>query len=68
MAWSYELHGSDDRLVEMRLGFATKKEAEAAARGAKRMMQAFDFPSDKKEDLTIRCVEVPTPVSKPVNR
>jgi hypothetical protein len=53
MAWSYELHGSDNRLVELRRGFATKKEAETAARGAKRMMQAFDFPSDKKEDLTI---------------
>jgi hypothetical protein len=53
MAWSYELDGSDNRLVELRRGFATKKEAEAAARGAKRMMQAFDFPSDKKEDLTI---------------
>jgi hypothetical protein len=37
----------------MRRGFAPKREAETAARGAKRMMQAFDFPSDKKEDLTI---------------
>ena len=53
MAWSYELHGSDNLSVELRRGFATKKEAETAARGAKRMMQAFDFPSEKKEDLTI---------------
>jgi hypothetical protein len=53
MAWSYELRTSDNRLVEMRRGFATKREAEAAAQGANRMMQAFDFPSNKKEDLTI---------------
>lgn len=53
MAWSYELRGLDNRLVELRRGFATKKEAETAAQGAKRMMQAFDFQSDKKEDLTI---------------
>jgi hypothetical protein len=53
MAWSYELRGLDNRLVEMHHGFATKKEAEAAAQNAKRMMQAFNFPADKKEDLTI---------------
>lgn len=52
MAWSYELRGSDGRLVEYRRGFATKKEAETAAQGAKRMMQAFDFPPDK-ENLVI---------------
>jgi hypothetical protein len=51
MAWSYELRGLDNRLVEMRSGFATKKEAEAAAQGALRMMQAFNFP--EKENLTI---------------
>jgi hypothetical protein len=53
MAWSYELRGSDNRLVEMRRGFATKREAEAAARSARRMMEAFDFPAGDKEDLTI---------------
>jgi len=51
MAWSYELRGADNRLVEVRCGFATKKEAETAAQGAKRMMQAFNIPD--KENLTI---------------
>lgn len=52
MAWSYELRGLDNRLVELRCGFATKKEADTAAQGAKRMMQAFDFPPDR-ENLRI---------------
>jgi hypothetical protein len=59
MAWSYELRGSDNRLVELRRGFATKKEAETAAENAVRMIRAFNFIADKedfiadKEDLTI---------------
>ena len=53
MAWSYELRGADNRLVEYRRGFATKKEAEAAAENAMRMIRAFNFTPDKKEDLTI---------------
>ena len=51
MAWSYELRGSDNRLVEYRRGFKTKKEAETAAQGAKRMMESFNFPDN--ENLTI---------------
>ena len=51
MSWSYELR-SDDRLVEERRGFTTKKEAQAAASGAKRLMWAFDFPPGE-ENLTI---------------
>jgi hypothetical protein len=51
MAWSYELRGSDNRLVGNGRGFTTKKEAETAAQGAKRMMQAFDVPD--KENLKI---------------
>jgi hypothetical protein len=51
MAWSYELRGPDNRLVEVRCGFATKKEGETAAQGAKRMMRSFDFPD--KDNLTI---------------
>lgn len=51
MAWSYELRASDNRLVELRGGFASKKEAEDAAQGAKRMIQSFDFAA--KENLRI---------------
>ena len=51
MAWSYELRGSENRLVELRRGFATKKEAETAAENATRMIRGSNFIPDK-EDLT----------------
>jgi hypothetical protein len=52
MAWSYELRGSENRLVELRRGFATKKEAETAAENAMRTIRGSNFVPDK-EDLTI---------------
>jgi hypothetical protein len=36
VAWRYELRGNDNRLVEMRGGFLTKREAKDAGEQAKR--------------------------------
>jgi len=44
MAWWFELRGAENRLVEMRRGFATKKEAQEAAERAKRMMRSLAYP------------------------
>jgi hypothetical protein len=50
MAWWYELRGAENRLVEMRRGFATEKEAQAAER-AKRTIRSCVHPM-QTEDLT----------------
>lgn len=52
MAWIYEIHGSNNRLVEVRRQFATKKEAETAARGAKLIMDTFDVPENDLRIVT----------------
>ena len=52
MAWWFELRGAENRLVEMRRGFATKKEAQEAAERAKRMMRSLAYPR-QIEDLTV---------------
>jgi hypothetical protein len=39
MTWWYEIRGSDDRLIEIRRGFANQKEAHQAAEGAKRLIE-----------------------------
>ncbi len=51
MAWWYELRGDDNRLVETRRGFKTKKEAEKEAERAKQMIESF--AAGKPEDLTV---------------
>jgi hypothetical protein len=50
MEWLYEIRGSENRLVEARRGFPSKKEAETAARRAKCIMETFDVPD---KDLMI---------------
>jgi hypothetical protein len=52
MAWWYELRGAENRLVEMRRGFATEKEAQEAADRARRMMRSLAYPK-QMEDLTV---------------
>jgi hypothetical protein len=52
MAWWYELRGAENRLVEMRRGFATEKEAQEAADRARRMMRSLAYPR-QTEDLTV---------------
>jgi hypothetical protein len=52
MAWWYELRGAENRLVAMRRGFATEKEAQEVAERAKRMMRSLAYPR-QTEDLTI---------------
>jgi Arm domain-containing DNA-binding protein len=51
MAWWYELRGDDNRLVETRRGFKTKKEAEKEAQRATQMIESF--AAGKPEDLTV---------------
>jgi hypothetical protein len=52
MAWWYELRGAENRLVAMRGGFATEKDAQEAADRAQRMMRSLPYPR-QMEDLTI---------------
>jgi hypothetical protein len=52
MAWWYELRGAENRLVAMRRGFATEKDAQEAADRAQRMIRSLAYPR-QMEDLTI---------------
>lgn len=52
MAWWYELRGAKDRLVEIRRGFTTQKQAQEAAERAKQMIQYVAHPK-RPEDLTV---------------
>lgn len=45
MAWCYELRGTENRLVELRTGFATENEARNAGRRAKRMIDCICYPN-----------------------
>lgn len=49
MAWCYEIRGSQNRLVEMRSGFANAKEAQAAGERAKRKIESTGY----RESLTV---------------
>lgn len=58
MAWFYEIRGSENRLVEVRDGFGTQKEARTAGQRAKRMIECISYPDFEpltlltKEDLS----------------
>lgn len=56
MAWCYEIRGSENRLVELRSGFSTEKEARNAANRAKRMIDCICYPNF--EPLTLLTKEV----------
>ena len=51
MAWWYELRGAENRLVEMRRGFATEREAQEAAERALKKIKSGAYP--KTETLTV---------------
>lgn len=44
MQWCYEIRGSENRLVEVRCGFATEEEARNAGRRAARMIHSICDP------------------------
>ena len=51
MPWIYELRGTENRLVEIRSGFATEKAARNAAHRAKRLVDCICYPN--LEALTV---------------
>ncbi len=51
MPWWYELRGADNRLVELRRGFATEKEAREAGERALKNIKSVAYP--KTETLTV---------------
>jgi hypothetical protein len=51
MAWWYELHGGKNRLVEMRRGFASEREAQEAAERVLKKIKSVAYP--KPETLTV---------------
>jgi hypothetical protein len=67
MAWCYEIRGTENRLVEIRYGFLTQKEAHVAGQRAKRMIECVSYPDFEpltlltKEDLSAlnHLVEMP---------
>jgi hypothetical protein len=54
MAWSYEVRGSENRLVEIRSGFATEDEARAAGSRAKRLIDCVCYPNLERLTLVIK--------------
>jgi hypothetical protein len=67
MAWCYEIRGAENRVLEVRYGFVTQKEARIAGQRAKRMIECLSFPDFEpltllaKEDLSAlnHLVEMP---------
>lgn len=51
MSWFYEIRGEDNRLVEVRSGFATEQAAREAGERAKRMIDCVCYPN--LETLTL---------------
>jgi len=54
MAWSYEVRGSQNRLVESRSGFATEEEARGAGSRAKRLIDCVCYPNRERLTLVIK--------------
>ena len=54
MAWSYEIRGFRDRLVEVRSGFATEEDARGAGSRAKRLIDCVCYPNLEKLTLVIK--------------
>jgi hypothetical protein len=51
MPWCYEIRGFDNRLVEIRCGFTSQKEARNAGNRAKRLVNCICYPN--LEELTV---------------
>lgn len=48
MSWSYEIRGEENRLVEIRGGFAAEKDAREAGERARRMIDCICHPNLEK--------------------
>ena len=67
MPWIYELRGAENRLVEIRSGFSTEKDARNAGLRAKRLVDCICYPNPETlmvvikegESTTSRWVEMP---------
>ena len=59
MPWSYEIRGEDNRLVEIRGGFATEKAAREAAERARRMIDCICYPNPEILSLLTKAGTVP---------
>lgn len=62
MAWSYEIRGAENRLVEIRSGFATETDARKAGERSKRMIDCICYPN--LETLTLVINDDATPASR----
>jgi hypothetical protein len=54
MAWRYEIRGSQNRLVEIRTGFASEREAREAGGRSKRMIDCIGYPSQEALSIVVR--------------
>jgi len=54
MPWGYEIRGSNNRLVEIRSGFATEKEARGAGSRAKTMIECVCYPNSEALTLIVQ--------------
>jgi hypothetical protein len=54
MAWSYEVRGFQDRVVEVRSGFATEEDARGAGSRAKRLIDCVCYPNLERLTLVIK--------------
>jgi hypothetical protein len=54
MAWSYEVRGFRDRLVEVRSDFATEEDARGAGSRAKRLIDCVCYPNLEKLTVVIK--------------
>jgi hypothetical protein len=54
MAWCYEVRGSQDRLLEIRSGFATEEDARGAGIRAMRLIDCVCYPNLEKLTLVIK--------------
>ena len=60
MSWFYEIRGQENRLVEVRGGFATEKAAREAGECAKRMIDCICYPNPEVLSLLITAGTLPT--------
>jgi hypothetical protein len=54
MGWCYEIRGAENRLVEIRSGFANREQARYAGNRAKRMIDCLFYANFEKLTLVIR--------------
>jgi hypothetical protein len=59
MPWGYEIRGSEYRLVEIRSGFASEREARNAGKRAKRMIDCVCYPNLESLTLVIKADAAP---------